>query len=361
MNYPKWYAYWTSPDKEMDEGFRHSSVILFTIRQGRDVVLASRCHSSPALPIGGSVFSALDMPGDVCLELLRPAVNKRPMLILTRVGMGIIDRTYAQETGIYLYIHVHSRPRRLAALINSGAFGDPTCGLFWISEGIRKSGYSQGLLRERDYDILADVWSDVQLRRCGLLHPSKYGMVYRSQIQKLAEQFSRYVGCEVCFDGDYEEWFPMDPNRGYPTARMRCYRPRVCEVLLLCLLCEAHRYAKDGHVRMGISTVTGQEGDCLSLSLSYTVDSASRFEKGRLMGDWIHQYLQLVAQTHGMGLSVQTEYPLEGRARYCRHPEIRITVDWVGDPAVLESTDIKARDWLLDEKIFYLLPPIQEV
>lgn len=361
MKYPKWYPRWTNPDWEMDEEFRHSSLILFTIRQGRDVVLASRCPSAPALPLGGSVFRALDMPEDVCAELLHPARNLRPMFILTRVGVGIIDRTYVRETGIYLYIHVHSRPGRLAALINGGALGDPTDGHFWISDGIREKGFRKGLLRERDYGILADVWADVEARRRGLLQPSRDGFVYRSQLQKLVEQFSRYVGCTVRFDGSLGEIVPKASDGGHPVARMRCYRPEVCEVLLLCLLCDAHRYAKYGLVRMGISTVTGQEEDCLSLSLGYTVDSASRFEKGRLMGDWIHQYLQLVAHSHGMGISVQTEYPLEGRARYCRHPEIRVTVDWVGDPAVLESTDIKARDRWLDETGLYTLPPVPEV
>ena len=361
MKYPKWYPRWTNPDWEMDEGFLRSSLILFTIRQGRDVVLASRCPTAPALPVGGSMIRTLDMPADVCAELLRPARDLRPMFILTRVGLGIIDRTYAQATGIYLYIHVHSRPRRLAALINGGALGDPTVGRFWISEDIRKMGSREGLLRDQDYGILADVWSDVEARRRGLLHPSKDGFVYRSQLQKLAEQFSRYVGCAVGFDGSLGERVSNESDGGHPVNGMRCYRPEVCEALLLCLLCEARRYAKDGLVRMGISTVTGQEGDCLSLSLGYTVDSASRFEKGRLMGDWIHQYLQLVAHTHGMGISVETEYPLEGRARYCRHPEIRVTVDWVRDPAVLESTDIKAGDRWLDEMSFYTLPPAFEV
>ena len=276
MNYPKWYSWWTSPDRDMEEAFHRSGLILFQIQRDRDTVIATRCPHLPAIPVGARLFDRLEIPEEVRWELLRSSGDARPIFLRTKVGIGLIDRTYAAEAGLFLYVHIHSRPRHLTALLNEGVLGDPE-GRFLVSSDIMDEGRHPTLCREREYRVLADVWEDVEERQRGLLTVYENGMLDRSHLEDVIVRLSRYAGCRVIFDDRIGAVGLPSTDEAERVVRMRCHRPKICEAALLYMFLEVQKYALHREARVRVSTITGQDGEYLSLSVGYTVEDASEF------------------------------------------------------------------------------------
>lgn len=347
MRYPKWYGLWTDPDRAPDEGSCHTSLILFTLRQGEDAVVATRCPRRPRIPLGYGALDALGISTEVQQELICRGGDTRPLFLRTRMGVGILDRTYAVETGTYLYVQLHCRPRHLMALINGGALGDPAENGFLVSREIREAEMRSRALREREYGILADAWEAVRARQRGILRPFDDGIVLRTHAEEAVRRLAAFAGCEV------EVMAGATPSQilpSEPITRMGCHRPAVCEVMLLAAFCEARRYSPCGVVTVGVSTVTGKDVDRLSLSVGYTVEDGKLFREERAERERIHEYWRTVARSGGMEMSAETAHPAEGRRRGGACPQVFWTVDWLRDPAVLESSDLKAPDGLSSEE-----------
>lgn len=323
MHYPKWYPLWTNPDLAWEEGTGAVSLILFTLRQGQDCIVATRCPASPRIPLEGSFFESLDIHPKVREELILGGSGV-PLLVRTKVGIGMIDRVYGAEMGLYVYVHVHGRPRRLTALINGGALGNPDEQGFRVGPDVRSSPNRASLRCEREYDLLAEAWSEVEARQNGLLRPLEDGTVYRTHLEETVQRIARTAGCHVTVNTR--------------THWARCYRPRICEALLLLLFSEACRYSRDGAVTVDASTVTERDGDGLSLAITYTVENGKVFEKEWMALERIRQRMQTVAHSNGMELSSVTEMIPRSHGR----ATVRLIVDCLYDPAVLETSDLKA-------------------
>jgi len=96
-------------------------------------------------------------------------------------------------------------------------------------------------------------------------------------------------------------------------------------------------------LRATYSTVGGIDGENLSLSLHIPVDdTASRaLDDGR--EGILHRYLSWIAEVYG--LVIQTDIRIEPGTSRRAHPprEMCVTLEWLTDPAVLVSSDLKSR------------------
>jgi hypothetical protein len=250
------------------------------------------------------------------------------------MGVGILDRTYAVETGTYLHVQLHCRPRHLMALINGGALGDPAENGFLVSREIREAEMRSRALREREYGILADAWEAVRARQRGILRPFDDGIVLRTHAEEAVRRLAAFAGCE----GEGVTGVETDVASTESITRMLCHRPAVWEALLMTAFCEAYRYG-DGTTTVALSTVTGKDGDRLSVALTYGVKNGKLYGAERLERESLRELLRTVAHSGGMEISAETA-----------DAAVRITVDCLYDPAVLESSDLKAPDGLSSEE-----------
>jgi hypothetical protein len=250
------------------------------------------------------------------------------------MGIGLLDRTYAAETGLYLYVHLYCRPRHLMALINGGALGDPAENGFLVSREIREAEMRSRALREREYGILADAWEAVRARQRGILRPFDDGIVLRTHAEEAIRRLAAFAGCEV----EGVTGVETDVASTESITRMLCHRPAVWEALLMTAFCEAYRYG-GGTATVALSTVTGKDGDRLSVALTYAVKNGKLYGAERLERESLRELLRTVAHSGGMEISAETA-----------DAAVRITVDCLYDPAVLESSDLKAPDGLSSEE-----------
>jgi hypothetical protein len=309
-------------------------LILFTLRQGEDAVVATRCPRRPRIPLGYGALDALGISPEVQQELICRGGDTRPLFLRTRMGVGILDRTYAVETGTYLYVQLHCRPRHLMALINGGALGDPAENGFLVSREIREAEMRSRALREREYGILADAWEAVRARQRGILRPFDDGIVLRTHAEEAIRRLAAFAGCEV----EGVTGVETDVASTESITRMLCHRPAVWEALLMTAFCEAYRYG-GGTATVALSTVTGKDGDRLSVALTYAVKNGKLYGAERLERESLRELLRTVAHSGGMEISAETV-----------DAAVRITVDCLYDPAVLESSDLKAPHGLSSEE-----------
>ena len=333
MRYPKWYGLWTDPAKAPDEGAGRFGLILFSLRQGEGRIVATRCPSRPRIALGSDAPQALGVDADVWREVISTAGDTRPLFLWTRMGIGLLDRTYAAETGLYLYVHLYCRPRHLMALINGGALGDPAENGFLVSRKIREAEIRSRALREREYGILADAWEAVRARQRGILRPFDDGIVLRTHAEEAIRRLAAFAGCEV----EGVTGVETDVASTESITRMLCHRPAVWEALLMTAFCEAYRYG-DGTATVALSTVTERDGDRLSVALTYAVKNGKLYGAERLERESLRELLRTVVHSGGMEISAETA-----------DAAVRITVDCLYDPAVLESSDLKAPDGLSSE------------
>lgn len=304
-------------------------------------IIAARTPDREMLGIGQRIQDRLDLCPEALAHLTCPYGGEAPLFVLTRAGIGILSSRYRLTAGLGLYLHIHTKPISAARLINRGVLGVPDGTAFSVSEEIRKMGDKVTARDESSYPALLTAWEAVQAGRNGLfaMEDTARGTVYDTDqlsLYRLREGIGRladFVGCGVTFT------LPKDPDyRGDPrNARVKCYRPRALEALLLCLLSEVRDRSA---TRRGVFRLAppSREGAGLSLTLRYPLYPEESAETSEFY-DRVHGCLAGVAETWGMDLYAPT--------RLLRHgdglPEVTVTLDWLMDPAALSSSDIKSR------------------
>ncbi len=321
--------HWLEPEDEWSEACHHLSYILFRTDSEETGVVAARCPDMYYFSVGQNLIDLLSLDEEAQSYLFDSSSESTPLVVRTRVGVGILDKRYESHTGLCVYWHIHGRPEALARLVNLGAMADLSVGAYRISAALRAM---RGDLKKTDmpsYHALQDAKE--QMRRALDRWPAcdGNGCVYRRDLCDTMEGMADFVGCRLV--PDLAEDAP---------ARVQCRRPLLLEGLLLCLLTEARTYSATGEAVYRMSTLGGREGEGLFLELSYPIAKTERYAAALAM---LHRHLNWVSDLGGLDLHAE-EVPLRyGEGKTGKLPQIRITLEWLHDPAVLATSDLKAK------------------
>ena len=324
------YRKWTGKDDGMPDGFHGMSYILFRTDSEEAEILGARCPHSNAFAVGRSFVAAMEAEEDVLRYLASGENHPLPLFVETRTGIGILLKHYDLQAGMGLYLQIHASPVALSRLLRGGVLRGREDGDYILGESIPYRGEIRRT-DENAYPILLDVWSSVQSYCCvhGLIHADSRGAVFCDALEKAMTGLADFVGCELTFTRlwDSGEW-------------ARCYRPVLLEALLFCLLTEARSLSNDGKV---FCRVGGQgEERRLAMELSYTV------EPKRLMSEEYRQawearrHLERVADLGGLELHADVRKPSRADKAAGALPTVELCLEWLRDPALLPTGDLKA-------------------
>ncbi len=329
------YADWTHPGLEMPEAFGRVSYALF-LADGQDgEIVASRSPAPARLAPGNGLCGVLGLDDEACRYLWEDSSDPRPLFVMTSVGLGLLDKCYDRHAGLGLFLHIHGRPGALARLINYGGLGHPEESGFRVSEAVRAKGDRITSGDEASYAALLEAKEALFDR------PWKLGSRNRRDAWEPVTMATADVRDALCrmaaFAGGHFTWEEAEPSR------LSCYRLPLTEAALLCMASEVAAFAADGSAKARISTLDGREDGGLALTLTYSV------EKSILGGD-LYQSLEAVRsrlavlwEPCGLELHADVRHPRYGEKREGRLPEVTLSLEWLYDPALLPTSDLKAR------------------
>ena len=324
---------WTHPEIPMPEAYGRMSYALFRVDGDVGRVVASRAPDDRYLRVGDYVQDGLSFCDDAVAHLVGCHGEAPPLFVLTDAGIGLLSGKYRLSAGLGMYLHIHTRPSAAARLINSGALGRD--GAFTVSREIRERGSALTARDGRSYSALLEAWQTVVSAPARVFDTAPDDSLSLAELRRGVADIAAFVGCGVTFTTAVRRGVPA----ASPYAVMKCYRPLLLEGLLLCLLSEMReRSATGGGVCRLEPRPNGGEG--LALTLRYPVRPQETLRTAETY-DAIHGYLADVGETWGLDLYAPPRR-LPARDPY-GPPEAAVTLDWLLDPAVLSTTDVKAR------------------
>ncbi len=329
MRYSRAFQLWTNPEGEMPEIFHYLSYILFRTDSEEARIVAARCPDTAGLTAGASLIDALKLDAEAQSYLFDGAGDRPPLVVMTAVGLGVLDMRYDGHAGLGVYWHIHGRPDGLARLINSGVLGAPNGGAFRISQAVAEVN---GEILRRDapsYRALVDGWGTLdrpagQWAKCDV-----NGCLYGSDLCDFMAKLADFAGCG---------WLQI--QREETVGRIKCRRPVLLEALLLCLLTEVGTYATISEAVCRVGTLGNLDGEGLVLELSYPLE---KIDKHREQLEVIHRHLGWVCELGGLELHAEVVPLRRGEKQAGKLPQMRITLEWLHDPVVLSTSDLKAK------------------
>lgn len=334
MQYSRTVEAWSSPCCAPIAAFHHMSYAVFRTDRPTLEILASRAPDGELLPVGGRLADALHLSDEAISYLLGGTYEDQPPLFVrTGMGIGILSKQYDRHAGLGLYLHVHAQPQACARLLTSGALGAPSAAGFSLSALVRSEGGEVMTKDAEDYDALRDAWSAVEHGRVhGILRTGEDGLLYRYELEKALRGIASFVGCGI------------NVTEESSVSRLSCYRPPLLEILLLTLLTEVRASAATRTAVCTISASEGKEGGGLLLTLRYPVEALPADELGgAALSEGILRYLARVADLSGIDLQKQILRPTRRDKTEGRLPEVCITLAWLRNPALLSTSDLKAK------------------
>ncbi len=333
---------YTDPQIEgLSPGFHHISYALFRTDGRLGEVVAARWPDVTLVRPGVMIQSALSTDDDAMAYLLRRDRCPAPLFVRTKVGLAMLSRCYDGEAGLGMLLHLHVRPDSGERLLRGGAIGQPSGVRFSVSETIWADETVAGSrLTAEDagsFAALLDAYSTVRRLEKGLIPPDKGGFhtVTARALRETAEELAAFAGCALSVEGG-------DVSDGTP---LKCYRPRLAEALLLCVLTEARTAARDRRVTLTVGRLPASDGDRMSLRLWYDVDAPRLPVRVRQEMIRARRYLVGVAELSGLSLHFPPlEVPAERRHLYRGGlPNHGVYLEWEQNPLVLSTSDLKAR------------------
>ena len=332
MNYTYAQKAWNDPHGDMVEAFHHVSYAVFRLDSDRGEILCARCPDLSALPVGHSLAEVLELSPEALAGLAGGRGDDRiPIFVMTRLGLGILIRWYDRYAGLGLYLHIHADAAACARLINSGALGVPETGLFSVTSRIRAEGSAVTRRDMASYDALADAWSGVRRYvETGIFGVDGDGMIYRREMEETLGRIADFAGCGIELASD---------EASERISILACYRPPLLEILMLCLLTEVRSRSATRGCILHVSAVNDEEGGGLSLSIRYPLELNSASHDLWTQG---HRHLGVAAEVAGLSLSEVVAQPSHSLRSAGALPEMQISLEWLHNPALLPSSDLKS-------------------
>ncbi len=341
MKHTDAHEQWTSPTALMEPQFHRISFALFRTDGELGRILAARTPDRTILGVGDFLQARLHLSGEAMTYLVRPDGTSVPLFILTDCGLGLLSKRYDLQAGVGLYLHIHTRPEAGARLLNSGAFGRAGTGCFDVSRRVHEAGAEVRAGDEDSYEALADAMQVIRAITAGedWLSVGSDERLDVRDLQDALEQMARFVGCGLAVDRSEIDRLEID--RSLPAIRrVTCYRPRMLECLLLYLMAEVRDHAWTRSAKWRIGALDG-DGGHLSMTLRYTMDLAPLNEPAQAALAQARSYMQAVADVGGLQVYFPPILPksLAGPGEM----EQVMTLEWLTNPSVLVTGDLKAR------------------
>ena len=329
MRYSRAFQLWTNPEWEMPEIFHHLSYILFRTDSEEAQIVAVRCPDPAGITAGASLIDVLQLDAEAQVYLFGGNGNRPPLVVMTAVGLGVLDMRYDGHAGLGVYWHIHGRPDGLARLVNSGVLGDPNGGTYRISRAVAAVN---GEILRRDapsYHALADGWGALDRPAGQWATCDGNGRLYGTELCDFVSKLAEFAGCG---------WLQI--QRDEHAGRIKCRRPVLLEALLLCLLTEVSTYASVSEAVCRVGTLGHVDEEGLALELAYPLEKADKY-CDRL--EAIHRHLGWVCELGGLELHAEVVPLRRGERQAGKLPQMRITLEWLHDPVVLSTSDLKAK------------------
>ena len=330
---------WTNPQTELVREFHHISFALFRTDSDEGIIVGARCPDMPRLAVGHSLPEAIGLDDEARRFLHEESGYSRHLFVMTDMGVGILDKMYDRQAGLGLFFHIHGRSDSLARLLNHGVLNAVETE-YEISQSIREIGGEVTPWDMASYDALLDAFRALTAYpACTFLPVNERGDLYGSDLEDRMLKMAGFVGCGLHFS-----------QQSQP-SRVKCYRPPLLESLLLYLLTEARMASATREAACRISTLDGEDGGNLALTFRYPVEATVINSDLYTSLEKSHRHMTLVCELGGLILQSELHIPSRREIRQGnRLPEVCVTAEWQYDPAVLSTTDLKARIRLLYEK-----------
>lgn len=321
--------HWIEPEDGWGDSCHHLSYIMFRTDSEETGVVAARCPDMYYFSAGQNLIDLLSLDEEAQSYLFDSSSESTPLVVRTRVGVGILDKRYENHTGLCVYWHIHGKVEALARLVNLGAMTDLSVGAYRISSALRAM---KGEIKKTDmpsYCALQDAKSHMNQFLESWPTCDGSGCLYRRDLCDAVERLAEFVGCRLLADSAEDA-----------PARVRCRRPLLLEGLLLCLLTEVKTYSATGDAAYRLGTLGDMEGEGLSLELSYPISKSERCYESLEM---LHRHLRWVSDLSGLDLDAEVVPLRYGEGKSGKLPQIRITLEWLRDPVMLATSDLKAK------------------
>ena len=319
---------WADPEGDMPLEYHHVSYILFRSDREDSMILGARCPEPDRFAVGHQLTDGLKLDEEAQAYLF--SSEEVPLFVQTNFGVGILDKRYHRHAGVGIYWHIHGQPDGVARLLNRGVLGEDDRGKFRISHGVAKEGKHVRAFDLPLYERLQEVWRVVEPGPGAWVSCDGDGCLYGAELLRLVERISIFVGCRLTRD-ELAAW----------NGRIKCRRPALLEACLLCLLTEARAYSADGSVSCEVGSLGEQDGEGVALALRYPIEHTAGLAE---LLDRIHRHLGRVGDLSGLDLHAALIPPKRGEKKLGKLPSMQVNLDWIRDPTVLSTSDLKAKN-----------------
>ena len=349
MKYSTQRRRWTDPILPMSESYGHISYALFRTDREMGRVIAARSPDRDTLRVGCILQDTLHVSDESMSHLNRPE-GEVPLFVMTDAGLGILSRRYTLQGGMGMFLHVHCHPESGARLINSGVLGAENGQNYLRSQRVRDLGSRVTEEDTASYPALAEAWQTLR-ELSDVFTPDSDGTVPLPRLRDGIGRLAAFAGCDLTYA--LRRSASGDTLTAFRQGRVHCYVPRLLEATLLYLLTEMRdRSATRGGIcRMevpednGLPITYGHKP--LRLTLRYPVlPKAPRKELSEL--EDIHGYTTRMGNAGGMDLRFSFD-PDRNRPEEAL-PEQIVWLEWVENPALLTTTDLKAAQRLQQDR-----------
>ena len=333
----------TNPTLPLDEGFRHMSYAIFRTDEDFGRVIAARFPAESLLSVGDVLQSSLRLSDEAMAYLLRTGDQEPPLFCLTDVGLGLLCKRYDAAVGLGLYLHIHCRPEAGARLLCAGALGLPGGSAFDVTGRIKEFSQKPTTDDARSFPPLLEAWRAVQRDRGALsdsraMREDDISLVTLDGMESALLHMADFAGCRISCtlsDGDRDR-------------EVAVYRPTVLDGLLLYILTEVRAHAVSHEATVEILAVEdprGRWGDRLCLAFTYQIDTLHMTGEARTRLAESRRYVSEMADESGLDLHFPPLLPPELRTPDRKRGDgvvpQTVSVEWLRDPTLLPSSDLK--------------------
>lgn len=330
-----------SDSGEMPAAYHRMSYVLFRTDSGSLEIIAVRCPDPKRFSVGQSLISALELDMEAISYLKSEEPNPPVYCLESKLGVGLLHKGYDRHAGLGLYLHIHGSPVSLSRLVRGGVLPGSHSGRLRVASDME----DRGKIRPWDteaYGILLDAWTEIRDResRGGIWTTHPDGHLSSVELERGLEELAAFAG--VGLTVTHEGPFPGG-NEGVrvPSASsVRCYRPALLESILLFLLTSAASLSTDQ--RAVCRVATRGESRHLLLALEFSLNEMKKYSETLRVWEEACLHMSLVAELGGLQLQARILRPSRTEKKAGRMPLLSVCLEWMRNPALLPTTDLKA-------------------